>query len=220
VNEVRRAPAPWKLEGDAHVALLWLPPAGEARVAEGITLRRGGLSILAFLRYHRSDVGPYDELLWLMPWGLRSGTWHRHTVRRIYVSSEASLENGRRNWGMPKELAHFDVQRLGRAAQGVRVTTPAGNVASFVIEPGRHALPITSRPLPEAVRRLAQVDEQRLLEFAPHVRGRVSRARLSELGADPERFVDVERARVLAAASMMGFELAVPAARVTRLPRG
>ena len=86
-------PPPWSLQGDATLILY----------------RRG---VLAFIRYAESNVGPYQELLWLAPF--RQGPGGRaHTIPKIFVSSEPSARSGRANWGLPKELAVFAVDAMG-----------------------------------------------------------------------------------------------------------
>ncbi|SEI69651.1 hypothetical protein SAMN04488058_101369 [Deinococcus reticulitermitis] len=57
------------------------------------------------VRYASSPVGRYDEWLWLAP--TRSPRGWRPGIRRIGVNSPASLEWGRRNWAIPKELTAF-----------------------------------------------------------------------------------------------------------------
>jgi hypothetical protein len=32
------------------------------------------------------------------------------SISKIYVSTQDSIDNGQKNWGIPKEMAHFEVQ--------------------------------------------------------------------------------------------------------------
>jgi acetoacetate decarboxylase len=210
-------PAPWTLRGEAHVLLLNQPRQGRGVLAPGVTLRRGGLGVLALARYAESNVGAYDELLWLVPWGLQVDGRRLHHVPRIYVSTEASRSNGRSNWGIPKELAVFDVQRLSPNAQLFHVTAAAGVVARFVVESGRRAVGVGSGLLPAGVRRLGQVDEGRLFELAPSVRAHASTARFADLYADPQLLSDVRGARWQRAFSLRNVELLFPVPRVRSL---
>jgi hypothetical protein len=63
--------------------------------------------LLMFVRY-LGGVLRYDELVFGMPIWYRghAGIW----VDRIWVDSVPSLWGGRRLWGVPKQLAHFDWQ--------------------------------------------------------------------------------------------------------------
>jgi acetoacetate decarboxylase len=182
-----------------------------------IEVRRGGLGVLAVVRYADSDVGPYDELLWLAPWGLRDGARRAHTVTRIFVSSEASCINGRRNWGIPKQLARFDVARLSASTQRFEVSTPRGRVASFSVATGRRSTPIDTRVLPSALRRLRQVQDATSFEVAPNVRGRLHAARFSERVTDPEQFADTRSARMLGGVCISEFEMTFPVATTRTL---
>nr|WP_254606064.1 hypothetical protein [Deinococcus sp. JMULE3] len=55
---------------------------------------------LMLVRYAQSGVGPYDELLWVSLSGAPQ-------VTRIVVSTQDSVEWGRRNWAIPKSRADF-----------------------------------------------------------------------------------------------------------------
>ncbi|KAJ3051503.1 hypothetical protein HK097_007467 [Rhizophlyctis rosea] len=95
---------------------------------------QGGLGSWMIIRYAESPVGPYDELLF-SPGGFappntllkpdpnsttaldeesplltdpNSSYLSPRRITRIFVSSDASLQSGRENWGIRKELATFD----------------------------------------------------------------------------------------------------------------
>lgn len=165
---------------------------------------------MLFVRYADSDVGPYDELLWVDAWGLSLGGRQRHTVSRIYVSTEASVFNGRVNWGIPKELATFDVTPLGPGSERVEVASALGHIASFSYRSSRRSLPVNAGLLPERWRALVQVSEGRSFETAPSARGRMHRARFSELTVNPLLFPDVKQGRVLGGFSLRNFEMIFP----------
>ena len=82
----------------------WLPPAlSVVPVAPGRTL--GGLFIAS---YGASSTLQYHELVVvaaLVRHGGRVGGWVSH----IYVDDPQSRAGGHAIWGLPKELAHFDV---------------------------------------------------------------------------------------------------------------
>ncbi|OBZ73512.1 hypothetical protein A0H81_05838 [Grifola frondosa] len=67
----------------------------------------GGMGAIALIRYTETPVGPYDELA-IIP-GEFANPFGPPLPRctRIYVSSLASVYNGRRNWNVPNELALF-----------------------------------------------------------------------------------------------------------------
>jgi hypothetical protein len=193
-------PPPWRLRGDGHGLVVWMPG--------------GRPGLMLFVRYLDSNVGPYDELLWLDAWGRSLGTRRRHTVSRIYVSTEASVFNGRVNWGIPKELATFSVTSLGALSERVEVTSTMGEVASFSYRSSRRSLPVDAGLLPARWRALVQVADGRSFETLPSARGRMHRARFFELTVNPLLFPDVSQGRVLGAFSLRKFEMLFPIPKI------
>jgi hypothetical protein len=105
------------LEGDGWILLLRLPEAAarprhmppELQAAAA----RRAVDVM-FVDYADSPAGPYRELLYMpgrltLPGGRKA--W---SVTRIYVSTWDSVVNGRRNWGIPKDLAEFRALGHGR----------------------------------------------------------------------------------------------------------
>lgn len=76
------------------------------------------------LRYTESPVGPYDELL-IIPGAFDSPPFsddkENPRVTRIYVSTLASVINGRKNWNTPKHLARFEFTEQKDGTRDVRV---------------------------------------------------------------------------------------------------
>lgn len=68
------------------------------------------LGSVQIIRYLSSPLGPYDELTYVpgnMTYKVGASFISGPSITRIYVSSAASIVNGRRNWNIPKELARF-----------------------------------------------------------------------------------------------------------------
>ncbi|KAL5333138.1 hypothetical protein BJX70DRAFT_381846 [Aspergillus crustosus] len=61
--------------------------------------KRGWLKAVMVIRYEETDVGPYDELI-LVPGSAVNPHTGKSDMRisTIYVSTDASVWNGRRNW--------------------------------------------------------------------------------------------------------------------------
>jgi hypothetical protein len=69
------------------------------------------LGTAMIIRYGDSPAGAYDELLIALPVKtplLKKEYIAPRSIPLIYVSSEASLRNGRKNWGIRKENANFE----------------------------------------------------------------------------------------------------------------
>jgi hypothetical protein len=155
------APPPWSLHGDASALIF-----------------RDG--VLAFLRYADSNVGAYDELLWLEPFKMGAGG-RRHRTTRVFVSTERSAHCGRENWGPPKELAVFGVAPSGSNSAQVGVKCRDQHVVSFTVDWSQSALPVDIGILPRRARTLVQVCAGRCFEMVPHLRGRLHLARFGDL---------------------------------------
>ncbi|KAI5479190.1 acetoacetate decarboxylase beta barrel domain containing protein [Pseudohyphozyma bogoriensis] len=152
------APAPWTLTGVGYSFLLLstpfspsplpLPEASYAPLEKGSSgdltegggSFHGGVGVVMLIRYESSDVGPYDELIY-MPGvfkvpsvaELTKDEFHK-SITRIYVSTKESAENGRRNWGIPKHLASFDFTSVGRSTL-ITVSTPSSPTSSTPPKP-------------------------------------------------------------------------------------
>lgn len=210
-------PPPWTLRGDAYVLPVWMPAGLELNgeyVPPGWERRRGGLSLLMFVRYRESSAGAYDELLWVRLRGVQSDRHWQHSVTSILVSTEASRAGGRANWGIPKRLATFDVAH-GERSERVRISIGSEHVASFEVSVGARSLPCSAGIIPKRARTLVQELDGRRFEVTPSARGRLHLARFSRLSFGSGQFPDVTRGRLLPASSLRSFEMTFPPARVT-----
>ncbi|KAK4704062.1 hypothetical protein P7C70_g2148, partial [Phenoliferia sp. Uapishka_3] len=80
-----------------------------------------------------NEIGPYDELL-ITP-GLfsrpDSPTEYYAAITRIYVSTPSSVLNGRKNWNIPKHLAHFTFTPISSTRTLLTVSLPSPSSPSF-----------------------------------------------------------------------------------------
>ena len=67
---------------------------------------RGGLCMAQIIRYSETPVGPYDELAILPGYfddvGSKGEKRRDLRITGIWVSQQATLMNGRKNWNIPK----------------------------------------------------------------------------------------------------------------------
>lgn len=212
--DVRRAPAPWTLDGDGWILLLRLPEdvRQDARHLPPELRDQAllGPSIVMFVDYADSPAGPYRELLYI-PGRCETADGRRAwTVTRIYVSSWDSVVNGRQNWGIPKDLAEFERTSTGR---GERIRVAVGNrqIASLELESRGPALPVHAGLLPGGLRRIVQYHAGRSFEFTPVARGRAALARAGRLETDTGLFPDLAGGRLALALRVPRFRLHFPA---------
>jgi hypothetical protein len=107
-------PPPWDLIGEGFILPFWAKEK-EAQAWVSEEERKdylGGLGAIMLVNYHTSNVGPYFELLFI-PGDFRhpAGTYKK--ITKIYVSSQLSIKEGRKNWAIPKEFADFEWKRQG-----------------------------------------------------------------------------------------------------------
>jgi len=134
-------PEPWNLAGQAYVSV-WRLPAEQlaGRVPQGLRpLTVGGQVFVgtAWVDYEPSGLLPYHELVAAVL--VRDGVRPIVTVTEIWVDSPASLAGGRAMWGIPKELAQFEMTH--EPSFTARADTAAGVIASAEIQRGS-GLPI------------------------------------------------------------------------------
>ncbi|PYE53543.1 hypothetical protein DES52_10872 [Deinococcus yavapaiensis KR-236] len=142
---------------------------------------------MMLVNYTSSPVGPYRELLFLGGFFESGGVVHPK-VTRIVVDSEASARWGRRNWGLPKEVARFDWQ--GSDGQGgfVRVEQSGRLLGEFAWTEAGPSVPATTALIPARWGTLAQPCQERVLLTRPRGTGRVRFARLSHALVNPDLF--------------------------------
>ncbi|KAL4960134.1 uncharacterized protein BDV14DRAFT_149358 [Aspergillus stella-maris] len=125
------------------------------------------LKCVMIVRYEKTDVGPYDELIFMPGRAINPNTNEKDMrISTIYVSTDASVWNGRRNWNIPKHRAIFDFKSIpGTKDIALRVFHPENSPAPLdpkrpfftallkgsalpkIPLPGLAPLPITQPPL-------------------------------------------------------------------------
>ncbi len=212
-------PAPWTLRGEGWILPFRVPSPLLRELAHVPDHRReelaGGAGLVMLVEYHESPVGPYRELL-TMPGTLPFADGRRHpTIDAILVDSEASVDGGRANWGIPKQLAAFTWER-GGGVEHVEVTLAGATVATCTVRSVGPHLPTLLSSLPGFARTVAQERDGATYVTKLSGHGRVGAAS-SELWLDPGTFTDVTRGSALPALHASRFTLTFGAPRV--LPR-
>jgi hypothetical protein len=187
---ITHRPAPWRLRGEAFILLYRFPRdfvEAEGSVPAELAGRFvGGTGAVMMVSYQESEVGPHQELLFI-PGKFRVGGSSYFAVTKIYSSSPLAVDGGRRNWGLPKELAEFSIERDG-GEERVAVTLGQQTVVELAFRPGRLGLPVTTDLISAARRTLVQPLDGELYLTAPEGRGSLRRMRLIESIIDGSRF--------------------------------
>jgi hypothetical protein len=212
--DVEAVAAPWALTGEGWVALFRLSATDAAR--PGVTrpeLRdhwRGGIGAVAFMRYRTSGVGPYDELLFI-PGLAAVGGKTAFTISQIYVTSEASVVNGRTNWGIPKDHADMQIVRLPAGEDVLRAGPEGAPFAELIARPAGPALPFNSAAFPIPI---AQVWDGHIYRIGLTGKARARWLDVIRWRADGVRFPALAGLRPLVALKLDDFEITFPVAAV------
>jgi hypothetical protein len=219
------APAPWRLHGYGYV-LLWRFDPVLRRFADGRPAH--GLGAVMLVNYLSSPVGPYGEVLQIPGWSRylgrprwgarRVGARHvgarrvgaRHySIARIYVSTAASLENGRRNWGIPKEQARIEFRRIDPHRERISAWSGGEPILEAVLRSGILPIPLSASLFPA---RLLQVLDGRGYRTRISGWGLARPARLESLSVNPDRFPDPRGSRPALAVCIRPFSIYFPPA--------
>ncbi|MFD5814017.1 acetoacetate decarboxylase family protein [Streptomyces sp. NPDC127038] len=135
---------PWHLAGQMYLTLWLVPCADLPPVASGtrpVTIADRGLVGAAWVVYENDSVLRYNELLRAVL--VRQGVHPRACITDIWVDNEPSMTGGRALWGIPKQMATFEVRRADGASFAAKSgdgALAAGHYAERGRLPGRWPL--------------------------------------------------------------------------------
>ena len=208
------APAPWTLRGDTYLMLF--RPGEDRALFVHDELREPAVAdfvIAMFVDYRESPVGPYQELLFI-PGTFEFGERRLPAVTKMYVSSEASAVNGRRNWGLPKELATFEVRQLADRRTRVLMRVGGRRAVELYFREGLIPVPLSSLLVPEELRTIGQKLDDKSFEFAPTTSGWLKAAATLQAWSDPAFFPEISPEQMIATLKFSSFEAVFPVATV------
>lgn len=145
---VLKSPPPWKLKGEGIILIFnfkkdWVENSSHLpKYLKG--KYKGGLGYVMLVNYEKSPVGAYHELL-IIPGKFRKSK--KQSITKIYVDSEASTQNGRNNWGIPKETLPFSWKKEGNKDL-IEIRSGDEVIFSTEIAHGGIPIPVTTTLLP------------------------------------------------------------------------
>lgn len=220
------APPPWSLTGRGFISLLRFP--------EPLSLEEAGVPPLIQAKgqpsrycwmmavdYADSAVGPYHELLFI-PGALQfAHSGRRPTIGRIFVSSMASVINGRANWGIPKDQAEFSF--VDSSKRDTRIALRRDGREPFAQLHYSHSglsLPFTTAILPKRLHTLGQEWEGQEFRYTPTASGLISPAKLILAQGDGQTFPALQRAKPIVSVAVKRFSMTFPVADIYPLKPG
>ena len=208
------APPPWALEGSGYIFLFKFPKKfvlENAFLADyQLTNFWGGFGTLMLVDYQKSGVGAYRELLFV-PGMFNFQGKKVFSISKIYVSSENSVYNGIENWGIPKELADFEVQKINENEEIIEVKIAEKTFFKVHLKKRKFYFPITTKLFPL---KLAQRLRQDLLLTTSPANGKATFAKLLDCQADSQYFPDVSTLKPIAILAVKDFKMTFPKAEV------
>ena len=215
------APPPWTLTGNGIVLIAHFPEAFVQ--AQGFLAPyqqrayRGWVGAVILVDYATSPVGPYQELLFI-PGLFRFGNIVSFSISKIYVSTSDSVWNGRRNWGIPKELADFSFASNPDGSRTISVRCGDQPVLTLRAKAWGPRVPITTKLLPgfRVVQERLTTDGSalepagELLLTHPTATGSARLTSLSELSVNSALFPDLSRIEPIIALSAERFSMTFP----------
>jgi hypothetical protein len=211
-------PAPWHFSGNAFILVYWFSKSSMLKngfiPSAMATNFRGGPSVVVLVNYHYSNVGPYYELLFV-PGRFEHRGRQYSSITQIYVSTQASVVNGRKNWAIPKEIANFDWRIDDDAVENVRVRQGDQTFANFTFRHAGPTLPVSTNLIPSGWRTLMQPVDTHLLFTKLQSSGTVRLAWCREAVVDGQYFPDLARGRLLAACKVSHFDMIFPVATLS-----
>lgn len=168
---------------------------------------RGWVGAVMLVDYATSGVGAYQELLYIPGCFKLDGKWV-FSISKIYVSTYDSVWNGIENWGIPKELADFAVQKDSTGIRRFSVSQTGVPFFSAELKPWSFALPVSSSLLPPL--RIVQERRNALLLTQPQASGKAQLATLKSVQADAAYFPPLQHLKPLLVSSIPRFTMTFP----------
>jgi hypothetical protein len=191
---VNHFPPPWKLKGEGIIMVFrfkkdWVEENGFLGEYQKGNFK-GGLGFVMLVNYSESPVGPYKELLFIPG---KFQTKNLQSITRIFVDSDLSTENGRFNWGIPKETVPIIWRKEGKT-ETIGVGSEEEPVLFFKISSGGIPFPATTKIIP-----INLYQELEGKEFHTHPKGSgwAKLAKIESLKVNKDHFPDIGKVKPL-----------------------
>lgn len=214
-------PAPWNLKGRGYILLYNFKKedlAGDPFLPENLRQNYcGGRGALMVVDYESSDAGPYQELLFI-PGRVKYGEKKLYTISRIFVSTQASVVNGRRNWAIPKDQGDFTFTPESRHRESLTVTE-GGQEPFFSarFSSGGFPFPVHTALLPFPLVQEQEVEGERKAFFTQFTgKGWGRLASVKDVKVNPSVFPILAETKPWLAIQVEPFQITFPVARIER----
>lgn len=207
-----RYPAPWVLRGYGYILVYRFPRDFVLKNAfmpeEERAGFKGGLGCVMLVNYEESNAGPYKELLFI-PGRFKKREGKFYSITKIYVTTEESVENGRANWGIPKEIAEATFTSREGIGEEISFSKEGKNFFKCVLQAKGPKFPVNTRFIPGT---LYQKMDNQVFYTRFTGKGWARLASLGEVYCHQDFFPDLSLLKPLLAVKVENFDITFPRA--------
>jgi hypothetical protein len=215
-NPTKVSPPPWNLKGNGYIFLFKFSKKFVEENAFLADYQRenfwGGFGTMMLVDYETSGVGAYRELLFV-PGMFNFNKKKIFSISKIYVSTYDSVWNGIQNWGIPKELADFDITKIAENEEIIEVKIGAKTIFKVHLKKRKFYFPISTKFFPL---KLAQRQGNDLLLTNSPANGKATFAQLLDVQVDSNYFPDISQVKPIAILAVKDFKMMFPLAEVLK----
>jgi hypothetical protein len=203
-------PPPWQLEGSGFMVFYQFKPSFVVKSLNTTHPSSGhykaGLGCLMLVDYQNSDCGAYQELL-LIPGKFKFKHKRFHSITDICVSTQASVENGIKNWGIPKFKADFEWNKHDKNQEHICVKQNGELMLDIQFSYASLKFPVSTTFIPLNI--VQEYDGQKILT-RPKSKGKGQWAKIQKLNINEKLFPDVSILKPLAVVKVSNFKMTFP----------
>lgn len=206
-----QAPPPWTLKGNGYIFIYHFPKEFVEKFGFLANYQQDSftgdfIGTVMLVDYETSAVGPYRELLFV-PGRMNFNKKKLFSISKIYVSSSDSVWNGNENWGIPKELADFNITKLTEKESIIEVMIEGKTFFKVHLRKHSFSFPITTKFFPL---KLAQKLRNDLLITNSPAKGKASFAKILDIEVDSVFFPPISQLKPLSILAVKDFEMTFP----------
>jgi hypothetical protein len=210
-------PAPWNLEGEGYILLFRLTKKDIEKdkfLSDKFKSNFiGGFGSIMIVDYKSSDVGPYSELLFI-PGKFKYQNKKKHTISKIFVSTNASIVNGIKNWAIPKEKGIFEFNNTSKNTSKISCSTQGKTFFSADIKGWGPQFPVNTALLPFP---LVQEKDGKAYFTKFQGRGTGKLAKVLSMESDSKYFPQIDKRRIFIAIKLENFRITFPIPEIISL---
>lgn len=209
---IQEYPAPWDLTGKGYIFIIKNRKKSfrNENFTDGFfnTLYCGGWGLMMLVEYSESNAGPYNELLYI-PGKFKFGNRKKYSITKIYVSSSISVEWGRKNWAIPKEIANINFTEVEKNYENVNASINGKNFFSILLRKLRIPFPVHTSFFPVP---LIQIDEEHKNIFYTKFKGKGVGypVIVRDIEINSDYFPEISKKQILLGIKVENFKITFP----------